>query len=43
MAGSIPGRQSKNIEMKYKTYIKVLYELYGACFQYNVENQESTM
>jgi hypothetical protein len=25
------------IEMKYKTHIKLVYELYGTCFQYNVK------
>ena len=29
--------KSKNIEMNYKTHIKLVYELYGTCFQYNVK------
>jgi hypothetical protein len=29
-------RQSKNIEMKYKTHIKLVHELYSTCFEYNV-------
>ena len=37
-ASSNPRRQSKNIEMKYKTRIKLVHELYGTRFQYNVEN-----
>jgi len=28
----------KNIEMKYKTHIKLVHELYGTCFMYNVKN-----
>ena len=35
--------QSKNIEMKYKTHVKRVHDLYGTCFQYNVKNQESTI
>ena len=27
-----PRRQSKNIELKYKTHIKLVHELYGTCF-----------
>ena len=30
--------KSKNIEMKYKTHIKLVHKFYGACFQYNVKN-----
>ena len=41
--GSIPRRQSKNIEMTYKTHIKLVHELCGICFQYNVINYVSTM
>ena len=37
-AESNPRRQSKNIEMKYKTHIKLVHESYGTCFQYNVKN-----
>jgi hypothetical protein len=37
-ASSNPRRQSKNIEMKYKTHIKLVHELYGTCFPYNVKN-----
>ena len=29
--------QSKNIKMKYKIHIKVVHELCGTCFRYNVE------
>ena len=36
--GSNPKRQFKNTEMKYKTHIKLVRELYGICFQYNVKN-----
>ena len=28
----------QNIEMKYKTHIKLVHELYDTCFQYNVKN-----
>ena len=35
--GSNPRRQYENIEMKYKTHIKLVHELYGTCFQYNVK------
>ena len=31
-AGSNPRRQSKNIEMKYKTHIKLVHGLHGTCF-----------
>ena len=31
-------RQSRNIEMKYKTHIKLVHELYCTCFQYIVKN-----
>ena len=34
-------RQTKNIEMKYETHIKLVHESYGTCFQYNVKNCES--
>ena len=30
--------KSKNIEMKYKTLIKFVHELYGTCFNYNVNS-----
>ena len=30
--------KSKNIEMKYKTHVKLVHELYGTCVQYNVDN-----
>ena len=35
--------KSKNIKIKYKTHIKLVHELYGTCFRYNViiENQSS--
>ena len=36
--GSNPRRRSKNIEMKYQTRIKLVHELYGTCFWYNVKN-----
>jgi hypothetical protein len=36
--GSNPRCQSKNIELKYKTHIKLVHELYGECFQHNVKN-----
>ena len=36
--GSDPRRQSKNIEMEYKTHIKLVHELHGTRFQYNVKN-----
>ena len=36
--GSNPRCQSKNIEMKYKTHIELVHELYGTCFQHNVRN-----
>jgi hypothetical protein len=42
-ASSNPRRQSKNIEMKYKTHIKLVHELFGTCFQYNVKNRASTV
>ena len=35
-----PRRQSKNIEMKYKTHMALVHELNGTCFQYNMKNQE---
>ena len=38
--GSNPRRQPKNIQMKYKTHIKLVHELHGTCFQYNVKNQQ---
>jgi hypothetical protein len=41
--GSSPIHQPKNIKMKYKTHVKLVHELYGACFQYNTKNQESTI
>ena len=37
-ARSNPRRQSKNIEMKYKTHTKIVHVLYGTCFQCNVKN-----
>ena len=37
-ASSNPRRQSQNIEMKYKTHIKLVHELYDTCFLYNVKN-----
>jgi hypothetical protein len=36
--GSNPRRRSKNIELKYKTHVKLAHELYGTCFQYNVKS-----
>ena len=36
--GSNPRRQSKNIEMKYKTHTKLVHELCDTCFQYNVKD-----
>ena len=36
--GSNPRRQSKNMNMKYKTHVKPMHELYVTCFQYNVKN-----
>ena len=30
--------KSKNIEIKYKTHVKLVHELYGTCVQYNVNN-----
>jgi hypothetical protein len=35
--GSNPRRQFKNIEIKYKTRVKLVHELYDICFQYNVK------
>ena len=29
--------------MEYKTHIKLVHELYGTCFQYNVKSKESTI
>ena len=34
-----PRRQSKNIELKYETHIKLVHELCGTCFQYNVHEE----
>ena len=31
-------RQCKTIEIKYKIHIKLLHEVYGTCFKYNVKN-----
>ena len=36
-AGSHSRCQSKNIEMKYKTRIELVHDIYGTCFQYNVK------
>ena len=36
-------RQSKNIEIKYKTHIKRVHDVCDTCFQYNVKNHESTI
>ena len=35
--GSNPRRQSKSIEMKYKTHIKLVHELYGPCVPVHCE------
>ena len=36
--GSKPRCQSKNINMKYETHIKLVHELYGTSFQFSVKN-----
>ena len=36
-ARSNPRRRSNNIEMKYKTHIKFVRELYDTCLQYDVK------
>ena len=28
----------QELEMKYKTHVKLVHELYGTCFEYNVKN-----
>ena len=33
----------KNILMNHKSHIKLVHELYGTYFQYNVMNEESTI
>ena len=40
--GSNPRRQSKNLETKSKTHVKLVHEISGKCFQYNVKNKKST-
>ena len=42
-ARSNPRRQAKNMEMKCKPPIKLVRELHGTCFLYNVKNYESTI
>ena len=40
--GPHPRHQSKNLEMKYKTHIKLVHESYGTYFQYNpIQCEES--
>ena len=36
--GSNPRHQSNYIELKHKAHIKLVLELYGTCFEYDVKN-----